>query len=66
LRTEEAYVFWVRKFIHFHQLQHPRDMGQQQVEAFLSHLASERRVSVSTRRRALSALMFLYKQVFME
>jgi integron integrase len=64
LRTEEAYVFWVRKFIHFHHLRHPRDMGQKQVEAFLSHLATERHVSVSTHRQALSALLFLYKQVF--
>jgi integron integrase len=63
LRTEEAYVYWVKKFIHFHQMQHPRSMGQAQVEAFLSYLAVERKVSVSTHRQALSALLFLYQKV---
>ncbi len=47
LRTEEAYVYWVKKFIYFHQKQHPRDMGQAQVEAFLTYMAVERKVSVS-------------------
>lgn len=63
LRTEEAYLFWVRKFIRFHGLRHPRDMGQTEVEAFLTYLANERRVSVSTHRQALSALLFLYQRV---
>jgi integron integrase len=63
LRTEEAYVYWVKKFIYFHQKQHPRDMGQAQVEAFLSYMAVERKVSVSTHRQALSALLFLYQKV---
>jgi hypothetical protein len=47
LRTEEAYVYWVKKFIHFHQKRHPHDTGQAQVEAFLTHMAVERKVSVS-------------------
>jgi hypothetical protein len=63
LRTKEAYVYWVKKFIYFHQKQHPRDMGQAQVEAFLTHMAVERKVSVSTHRQALSALLFLYQKV---
>ncbi len=63
LRTEEAYVYWVKKFIYFHHKRHPRDMGQAQVEALLSHMAVERKVSVSTHRQALSALLFLYQKV---
>jgi len=63
LRTEEAYVYWVRQFIRWHDLRHPRDMGLPEVEAFLSHLANDRHVSPSTHRQALSALLFLYKEV---
>jgi integron integrase len=63
LRTEEAYVYWVKKFIHFSALRHPRDMGQIEVQAFLTHLATQRKVSVSTHRQALSALLFLYQKV---
>ena len=63
LRTEEAYVYWVKKFIQFHQLRHPRDMGQAEVESFLTMLAVQRKVSVSTHRQALSALLFLYQKV---
>jgi hypothetical protein len=47
LRTEEAYVYWVKKFIHFSALRHPRDMGQIEVQAFLTHLATRRKVSVA-------------------
>jgi len=63
LRTEENYVYWVRYFVHFHGLKHPRDLGKPEIEAFLSMLATERKVSVSTHRQALSALLFLYKEV---
>lgn len=63
LRTEEAYVYWVKKFIRFHGLKHPRDMGQAEVEAFLTYLATQRKISVSTHRQALSALLFLYQKV---
>jgi hypothetical protein len=63
LRTEEAYVHWIRAFVRFHGRRHPRDMGGPQVEAFLSWLSTERGVSVSTHRQALSALLFLYQQV---
>ena len=64
LRTEQAYVHWVRAFVRFHRMRHPREMGQPEVEAFLSWLAAERRVAVSTHRQALSALLFLYQKVF--
>jgi integron integrase len=63
LRTEQTYVHWARFFIHFHGLRHPGGMGKPEVEAFLSMLANERHVSVSTHRQALSALLFLFKEV---
>ena len=64
IRTEEAYVHWVRAFVRFHGLRHPKEMGADEVRAFLYWLAVERHVSVSTHRQALSALLFLYRQVF--
>ncbi len=64
LRTEQAYVHWIRAFVRFHGLRHPKTMGGPEVEAFLSWLSAERSVSVSTHRQALSALLFLYQQVF--
>lgn len=63
LRTEEAYVHWVRAFIRYHQLRHPADLGGEAIEAFLGWLATERQVSASTHRQALSALLFLYQRV---
>jgi integron integrase len=63
LRTEKAYVYWVRFFIRWHGLKHPRDMGSREVEAFLTMLANERRASASTHSQALSALLFLYREV---
>jgi hypothetical protein len=63
IRTEEAYTDWVRRFILFHQKRHPKNMGAAEVEAFLSYLATERRVSSSTQNQAKAALLFLYKQV---
>ena len=62
-RTEEAYVRWIKRFIYFHGKQHPRDMEGPQVEAFLSHLATAGRVAPSTQNQALSALLFLYREV---
>lgn len=64
IRTEQAYVHWVRAFIRFHEMRHPRKMGAAEVQAFLSWLSNARGVSVSTHRQALSALLFLYQQVF--
>ena len=63
-RTEEAYVGWIRRFILFHGKRHPSDMGGLEIEAFLSHLAVQRRVSASTQNQAFSALLFLYRDVF--
>ena len=63
LRTEDAYLQWIRRFILFHGKRHPREMGAPEVEAFLSHLATARRVSPSTQNQALSALLFLYREV---
>ena len=62
-RTEEAYVTWIRRFVRYHQLRHPADMGAGEVTAFLMHLSNEGRVSVSTHRQASSALSFLYEDV---
>lgn len=63
LRTEEAYVHWVRGYIRFHGLRHPSTLGGAEVEAFLSWLANARRVSSSTHKQALSALLFFYGKV---
>jgi integron integrase len=63
LSTEKVYVQWVRGFVKFHGLRHPREMGVREVEAFLSHLANDRHVSPATHRQALSALLFLYAEV---
>jgi integron integrase len=63
LSTERTYVHWIKAFIHFHKLRHPREMGKSEIEAFLTWLAAERQVSASTHRQALSALLFLYGQV---
>ena len=63
LRTEEAYVSWVKQFIYFHERRHPREMGPPEVESFLTHLAAARSVSASTHNQALSAILFLYREV---
>ena len=62
-RTEEAYVHWVRRFVRFAGLRHPRELGPVEVTAFLSHLAVEGKVSASTQNQALSAITFLYREV---
>ena len=68
LSTEKVYLYWVRFFIRWHgrgggQMQHPRNIGAPGVEAFLTMLASERKVSASTHNQALSAVLFLYREV---
>lgn len=63
LRTEQAYIQWTKRFIFFYGKRHPKDMAAPEVEAFLSHLATERNVSASTQSQALSALLFLYREV---
>jgi integron integrase len=66
LRTEKTYLFWVRWFIRFSGLRHPRDMGQPEVETFLTMLANERKVAPATHRQALSAILYLYKEVLVQ
>jgi integron integrase len=61
--TEECYVQWITRFIHFHHNRHPRDMGAAEVEQFLTHLAVDGHVAASTQNQALNALVFLYQQV---
>lgn len=61
--TEQAYVHWIKRFILFHSKRHPLDMGEQEIRLFLSHLATNLNVASSTQTVALSALLFLYKQV---
>jgi integron integrase len=63
IRTETQYVQWIKRFILFHDKRHPRDMGAAEVEAFLTHLAVAGRVAASTQNQALSALLFLYREV---
>lgn len=62
-RTEKVYVAWIRRFILFHDKRHPADMGAPEVSKFLSALAMERNVAASTQNQALSALLFLYREV---
>src|SRR5438093_11371509 len=63
IRTEEAYIDWIRRFILFHRKRHPNEMGEKEISAFLTHLAVEKNVSASTQNQAFSALLFLYQQV---
>lgn len=68
IRTEEAYVDWIKRFILFHktaqgEFRHPQEMGAAEIEAFLTHLAVDRQVAASTQNQALSALLFLYRHV---
>src|SRR5690242_6753667 len=62
LRTEQAYLDWIRRFILFHGKRHPRDIAEKEIVEFLTYLATRRNVSASTQNQALSALLFLYQQ----
>lgn len=62
-RTEQAYIDWMRRFILFHGKRHPKDMGAAEIQVFLLHLANDRNISASTQNQALSALLFLYREV---
>jgi integron integrase len=62
-RTETVYLGWIRRYIRFHRGRHPRELSGPEVEQFLSHLALDRHVSASTQNQALSAILFLYKEV---
>ena len=63
LRTEKAYVHWIKRFILFHGKRHPNEMGASEVEAFLSFLATRKNVAASTQNQALAAILFLYREV---
>ncbi len=62
-RTEQSYVYWIRFFIRFHKLRHPREMGEDDVRRFLDYLANARKVSASTQNQALCAILYLYREV---
>jgi len=62
-RTEESYIYWIKKYIFFHNKQHPAEMRENEINAFLSHLATKEKVAASTQNQALCAIVFLYKHV---
>jgi len=62
-RTEKTYCNWVKRFIYFHNVRHPAEMAEPEINAFLTHLAVKEKVSASTQNQALSALLFLYRHV---
>lgn len=63
IRTEQAYLDWIRRYVLFHGKRHPAEMGEDEIAAFLSHLAVHGKVAASTQNQALSALLFLYQHV---
>jgi integron integrase len=63
MRTEQSYVTWIKRYIFFHNKRHPKEMGAAEIEAFLTHLAVQQKVASSTQNQALSALLFLYRDV---
>ena len=62
-RTEDTYIYWIRRYIRFHKMRHPREMREPEIQAFLSHLAVQENVAASTQNQAFSALLFLYREV---
>ena len=62
-RTEHAYLHWIKKYILYHEKKHPQDMASAEVESFLTYLAVEKKVAPSTQNQALSAILFLYREV---
>ena len=63
VRTEKAYCLWAKRYIRYHGLRRPAELGEPEINAFLTHLVVERRVSASTQNQALAALLFLYRRV---
>jgi integron integrase len=61
--TEKTYIHWIYRFIIFHKKRHPRELGENEIADFLTHLAVDRKVTASTQNQALNALVFLYKRV---
>lgn len=62
-KTEKTYLTWIRKFIYFNNKRHPKDLGEQEVSKFLSHLALHKNVAINTQKIALNAVVFLYRDV---
>jgi integron integrase len=62
-RTGETYTYWIRQFILFHNKRHPKEMGAPEVQAFMTHLATQKNFSSSTQSQALSSILFLYRYV---
>ena len=62
-KTEKSYVQWIKRFILYHNKQHPLDMGEKEIGEYLTHLAVKKHVSASTQNQALNSIVFLYKQV---
>jgi site-specific recombinase XerD len=63
IRTEQAYLGWIRRFILFHHKRHPKEMGKTEIESFLTHLAVQGNVAASTQNQAMNAILFLYRHV---
>jgi hypothetical protein len=63
IRTEQAYTYWIKQFILFHGKRHPNYMAEPEISSFLSHLANDKNVAASTQNQALSAILFLYREV---
>jgi integron integrase len=65
-RTEQTYIDWIKRYIIFHKKQHPKDLGVDEIRAFIAHLATDRKVATSTQNQALSAILFLYRTVLQQ
>ena len=62
-RTEQTYIYWIKKFILFNNKRHPNEMGEKEINRFLTYLAVNRKVAASTQNQALCAILFLYRHV---
>jgi site-specific recombinase XerD len=62
-RTGDTYILWTKEYILFHNKRHPKEMGAPEINQFLTHLATEKKISASTQNQALSAILFLYRHV---
>ena len=63
ISTEKTYTFWIKHYIFFHNKKHPIEMNKEEIEAFLTYLATQKKVSPSTQNQAFNAILFLYKEV---
>ena len=63
IRTEQAYLQWIKRFILFHNKRHPKDMGEKEISQYISYLVTDRQVASSTQNQSINAIVFLYKQV---